>query len=92
MKIKGRPRSRWGQPVRNYVLHKEGTWEWKALFFWDMTLRHWGNWFPAFHGNNQNPRPHHRESLKTHTAREYNDEEPGENTDTSLGLVARLPT
>lgn len=48
-----------------------------------------GNWFPAFHGNNQNPRPHHRESLKTHMAREYNDEEPGENADTSLGLVAR---
>jgi hypothetical protein len=41
-----------------------------------------GNWFPALHGNNLNPRPHHRESLKTHKAREYNNEKPGENTDT----------
>jgi hypothetical protein len=41
-----------------------------------------GNWFPAFYGNNQNPRPNHHESLKLHTAREYNDEKTGENTDT----------
>jgi len=41
-----------------------------------------GNRFPAFHGNSQNPWPHPRESLKTHMAREYDDEEPGENTDT----------
>jgi hypothetical protein len=47
-----------------------------------------GNWFPAFHGN-QNPRPHHSESPKTHMAWEYNDEQPGENTDILLGLVAR---
>lgn len=40
-KIKGGSRSRWEQPVRNDILHKEGTWEWKAPFFWDMTLYHW---------------------------------------------------
>jgi ectoine hydroxylase-related dioxygenase (phytanoyl-CoA dioxygenase family) len=48
-----------------------------------------GNRFPAFHGTSQNPRPYPRESLKTHVAREYNYEKPGENTDTQQGLVAR---
>jgi hypothetical protein len=41
MKIKGGSISRWEQPVRNDVVQKEGTWEWKAPFFWDMTLHHW---------------------------------------------------
>jgi hypothetical protein len=54
MKIKGRSRSIREKPVRNYVLHKEGTWKWEAHFLWDMTLCHWAIGSQHFIPTNRN--------------------------------------
>jgi hypothetical protein len=81
MKIKGSSRSRWQHSVRNCPTQgRKVAVEGSFILGYDTASL--ANWFQAVHRNNQDPQPHHRKSLKTQTAWEYNDEEPGENTDT----------